>query len=227
MKKIFKLFIVLGIVILLSGCGTKKFTEYYNNMEVSKDNINGYSLNLRIYSSKKANIINRAIKVDNYMNKSYKISEINMNKDIFNIIKNKTKENIFNVEEEIKYLINGKLYEKDKDDKYVISSNENTKYTNPNAYLEGLMHIKKVISKKNIKIGDNKYKLYKVTIKKEALDKIIDDTGLKTIEKKDLKADIYIDSNEYLYKIIYKLDKINIEATYSNINKARDITLPN
>lgn len=229
MKKILKIFVIFGIVIILSGCGTKKFTDYYDNMKVNKDNINGYSLNLRVYSTTKANIVNRNIIISNYMNRSYKIIVKDINANLYSILKNKTSNNnILNInKEDIKYIINGKSYEKNDNKEYTLSKEKITRYINPDAYLEGLKYIKKENSNKSIEIANNKYKLYKVIIKKEALDKIIKDTELKIIDKKDVNADIYINNNNYVYKIIYKLDNINIEATYYNIDKQKDIKIPN
>ncbi|HOZ54380.1 MAG TPA: hypothetical protein PKY25_03545, partial [Bacilli bacterium] len=96
-------------------------------------------------------------------------------------------------------------------------------YKNPNTYLEGLINIKDVKKTSDITIAKNKYKLYDVTINKKYINKVINETSLKFTGEKDCTAEIYIDSNKRVYKVIYTIEGIKIAATYYDINNIKGV----
>ncbi len=227
MKKIVKLFIIFGVVIILSGCGNKEFLEYYKNMSIDSKSITGYQIDLRISGSNKKAVINKTIKIDNYMNTDYKISEKNVLRNIFELFKNK-KFGFINNTDEVIYVVNNKVYEDNDKNEIVLSDRKlsSIHFRNPDIYLEGLKNIKKVEKTSNVTINTKKYKLYKVIISKKITNDLAKEVNIAGISnKKDFNAEIYINSENYVHRIIYKIDGITFNILFYGINNTRSINV--
>ncbi|HOZ54136.1 MAG TPA: hypothetical protein PKY25_02275, partial [Bacilli bacterium] len=129
MKKICLLLICL---LLLTGCAKSDLKKYYENMSVESKKISGYRLDLRIVGNTDKIIVNKTIKISNYKNTDYEISETNNIKNMFEAFKNKkffTESNYDTV-----YVIDNKVYEENKDNKIVRSTKKlsDINYKNPN-----------------------------------------------------------------------------------------------
>jgi hypothetical protein len=230
MKKI--LFLV-GLVLLAGGCSNNQFVDSYNKMQVADDTINGYSLDLRIFGSVETERINQIVKIDNYNNKDYKITKVNAEANIDeNIGMIQGSENIGIIEgnesqqEEVIYAIGGKTYALDKDGKYS-ETKEPITFNNPAIYLNGLKNVSEASDPLEEKIGDETYNVYNVTFAKADIEDIIKDTGIKNITlENNVTGKIYLNENGYVYRVIYNINDLTINANYSGINTASEITLP-
>ncbi len=217
------LLIVTGIVLYISR---DSFDKAYEKMNVGKNGINGYKLDLRVISANKSKSISLIMNIENYMNDVYKITEIDIETqrqrllDIFSGKKIEITDAI--------YINDNVVYKKDTDNKYKVS-NDNVKYTNSKIYLEGLKYVKKTERKSKEKLGGKSYKVYDVVYEKEVtslIAKYLDfDDVYKTVPESTGK--IYINSNGYIYKIIYYIEDITVRATYYDIDNIKRIVIPN
>jgi hypothetical protein len=203
------------MLLFIAGCGNKALKENYDNMEIGKDNINGYKLDLRIYGKNGNNTVNEIIRVTDYNDKEYEITKVSTSiKDIES----------GNNEETI-YIKDGKTYVEDKNGKYIEGKNDT--YNNPSLYLEGLKNIKSREEPIKKKIGENSYTKYNVVFKNSIVKEIVEDTVLKGMNiKEDVNGEVYIDKEGYVYRIIYKLDGVTINANYYGMNTVRPINIP-
>ncbi|MDD2203584.1 MAG: hypothetical protein PHT75_04660 [Bacilli bacterium] len=245
MKKV--LFLV-GLVLIAGGCSNNQFEDSYNKMQVSDDNINGYTLDLRIFGSVGDERINQVVKINSYNNKDYKITKGNtdaslnenmelnpdpyldesmrMNPDI-NINENRELDELNREQQgDIIYVIGGKTFVLDKDNKYT-ETDKPVKYNNPAIYLNGLKDVTETSEPVEKIIEDKTYNLYNVTFTKTVIEPIIKDTGIENIRlENDVKGEIYLNADGYVYRIIYYIDDLTINANYYGINTASQITLP-
>lgn len=212
---------ILGLallgVFLLTGCGTSKaLVENYDKMQVSKDTINGYQLDLRIYGIYNDKTINEIIKIDNYLNTQYKITTVGLNSD-----------------RETAYILDGVNYKLDKDSKYT-KTTDAIAYSNPNLYLEALNSLKSSEKGETETIASVDYTSYSVTVKASKMEEILETSTLTDIKfKKNIPAKVLIDADGYVYKIVYYLNeamgtdvkKLEVSATYFRINKSSEITI--
>lgn len=213
MKKI--LFLV-SLLLIVGGCSNSKFKPNYENMQVSDNGINGYSLDLRAYGKVGTEMINKIVKLDNYKNQEYKIINIDAN-----VIDDEGK-----TKEEILYILNGKVYVEDNKGKYT-EDTKNTKYINSAIYLEGLKSVTDVSVSKEKIVGEVTYDVYDVTFNENNVEKIIGDLEIKGLElKDDVKGQIYLDKDGYVNSVIYNIGTLTVNANYYRINKATEINFP-
>lgn len=208
-----KKILVLGSILLLVGCTTKVINKAYEKMEVGTKGINGYILDLRIYGTNEGTKVSEIIKITNYNNKEYKI------------VKTLVGATVAETTEETSYIKDNKNYIKDANG-IVVETTKEIEYSDPSIYLEGLKNIKKNGKAKTETIGENKYTYYEVTFKKDIVNKILDKTSLKEMNvTSNVEGTVYIDSKGYVYRIIYKLDSITINANYYSIDTVRSINM--
>lgn len=209
--KYIKILMVVLILITISACGGIKTTKQYEKMEIKEDGVTGYNLDLRIYGLVNNESVNKILRIRNYMNKSYEIMIPSIKED---------------EEEKIIYVIDNKTYIENEEGKYVVTD-EKIKYTNPAIYLEGLNYIKKDAKPKEEKVGEITYDVYEVMVDKKTISNILKDTDIKNIKiDKDINAKIYLNKEGYVYRIIYYLDGLTINANYFGINTVGEIELP-
>ena len=72
-----KTLVMIGILLLMTGCTDKNFSQAYNKMKVSSKGINGYTLDLRIYGINGSTKVNEIIRVENEKATNFKITKIN------------------------------------------------------------------------------------------------------------------------------------------------------
>ena len=211
MKKI-KIIMILMIMIVLTGCSNRHLIKVYNNMRASKD-MNGYSVNLRIYGRANDKTFNKIIRITNYKDEKFLITEVNPSAN------GRERED----SEDLTYVIDGTIYRKVNNEYKKVKK---YKYTNPLIYLEGLKNVNKTIEKKEEKIGKNEYQVYEVQIKSEFLNKLLKEIEIEEAVTEDENATVYVNSENYVYKIIYEIKDLTVNVNYSGINKSRDIELP-
>ena len=222
MKRV-KLLIIFPLIYLLMGCESKAISSNYEKTKMTSDNINGYKMDLRIYGTDGQNNYNETVKID-CCGKDFKIT----------IVDNKAKEIVTTEEETInkKERTSGDTIIYIKDDKAYIETNNkyeeitNVKYRNPAIYLEGSNYIKKNSKFKEEIIGNNTYKVYSVSVDKDIVSKILEDANIAGLTlKENVKADVYLDADGYVYRIIYYVDTITINASYYGINTTSAIDI--
>lgn len=206
------LFIFLIIILITTGCiKSKEIEENYNKLKSIKD-INSYTLDLRIYGKLGDQKINEIVKIKNHK-QDYEIISLNLSTEF-------TKN-----EATIIYIKDGKTYLKDIDGKY-IETDETVIYSDPSIYLEGLKNINE--NSKEVKkiIEDSTYKIYNVIVNKNVVKKMIENTNIKDLEiEKDIFAEVYINSDGYVDRIIYEVQNLTINAKYFEINNSNIINI--
>lgn len=218
MKKV----LIVICVLFLVGCNNKEIKEAYQTIEKLDDNINSYSMDLRIYGVLDNKKVNEIVKV-RFSNGIYEISK----KINDNILNNIIDSNMYSYDsdKDLIYVINNKTHVKE-NDIYVVAT-DNIKYSNLSVYLDTLNNIKKIYTISEEKIGEHTYKKYNVTIDNNAINDIMNNAiSNQAIDAKNNKADIYVDENNNLYKIVYYLGSITINASYFRINEKLNIYLP-
>lgn len=213
MKRI-KIVVVTMMLILIAGCTSKDFKNAYNNMQVSDKKINGYSLDLRINGTYNNKNVREIVKITNYKNKEYEIRVVNSGVPT-------SKDN-----DEITYIKDNKTYVKGEDEKYTETTAE-VKYKDPSVYLEGLKNIAKSSEMKEETIGSKKYKVYEVEFKKGIVEKVVKNSNLEGLKSdKNISGKIYLNEDNQVYRIIYNIGELTINANYYGINTAREINVP-
>ncbi|MDD4719032.1 MAG: hypothetical protein PHY00_04370 [Bacilli bacterium] len=213
MKKM-KIIAISTLLMLVVGCGNKDLKNAYKNMQVGDNNINGYSLDLRINGTHKDERIREIVRIKNYKNKEYEIK----------IIDSKTLLDEDN--EEIFYIKDGKTYTKVNENNY-IETTALVKYKDPGIYLEGLNNIAKRGEEQEEIIANKTYKVYEVEFKKNMVDKLIQNSNLSDLpNNKNIDGKIYLNEDGQVYRIIYNIGEIEINANYYGINTAREIIMP-
>lgn len=211
-----KLIVIFIVILFITGCTNKDLIKSYGNMKIGKNNIRGYILDLRIYGTNNGKKVNEILRITDYSNSEYEIVRTDTS------IKPGSNDSRY----ETTYIKSGRVYIADKTGKY-IETGESVYYKNPSIYLEGLKNI--ISSKKAIteKIGNNNYKEYKVVFKEDIIKSIINDTVLKGMKIEDnTPGEVYIDKDGYVYRIIYNISKVTINANYYSINKVKELNIP-
>ncbi len=217
MKNNFKyLLLIISLLLILTGCTNKVLNEAYTGMKVSKEALNGYTLDLIISGVNGTTKISERLRIRNYMSTKFEITKNISSTDYNNPTPTK----------EVTYIINGKTYVMGTDKKYTVTT-EKVKYTNPSIYLEGLKNATQNDEKTTEKVGTINCDVYTLTFTKAAVEKILKDTALTNVKlTKDATGKVYINKEGYVYRIIYNIDKITINANYFGYDTARDIKLP-
>lgn len=192
-----KIIILLLSIIILTGCTDKELKEEYND---TKNSIESYQLDLRIYGSFDNKKVNKIYKIDNYKNQKYKIDTINV----------------------IYYFVDGRLFEEqiDENSKYK-ESNENIFY-DTDLILQGLNNI---TSKKEVEndIDGKELKVYEIKLKDEYIEELLNKLGY-TNNFKEVSGKVYLE-NENIFKICYKIDNLNIDGAFFRINSIKDFNI--
>jgi outer membrane lipoprotein-sorting protein len=219
--KYFKTLILLVIIFPLSGCIFQSTSESYEKMQLKKGGITGYCLDLRIYGFTSDKNVNEIVRVENYMDSSFRIAIPNIGEP--DVLK---EEDYIRNFEEVTYKINGVVYTMDETGQY-IKTNDKIKYGNPSIYLLALKNIKKNSKSIKEKMGDIIYNTYEVMVDKDTMGEILSDTNISNLEvKKDIKAKIYLNKDGYTYRIIYTIENVTINANYYGINTVSQINVP-
>lgn len=217
MKRNIKLFITLSFVILgLTGCTNKDMKAAYDKMQVN-DNMNGYTIDLRLYGNNNSSSVNESVRVENYMNKSYSIMKSELKDD--EIVENNL------------YYVDGQMYKED-DLSYVQTTDTST-YTNTNIYLEGLINTSKVTEASDEVIANNTYKVYNIVVKKDFINSLVKYLPLTDYSAShNINAKVYVNNDGYVYKTIYNLkekstdnEDLTLNVVYFGFNTSREIVI--
>lgn len=184
-----KIYLLLIITIFLTGCGTKKINS--EKTSISSGQIKSYRAKVSI----KGNGINENYIVYNDNNSIYEITFID--RDDFD-------KAIIN-EEEIT------IYKENE----IVDQTLSYDYKNTDLFLKGLENIK-VTSNKTEKIGEEKYTYQEFDFKKNDIEKISETFN---IESADGKGYVYINSKNQVYIVNYKIADVNINVSYTRLEK--------
>ena len=191
--------LVMCVIVKKSNKESNKLTESANKTSVEK--AESYRMDLRIYGTYNNKGINKIIMVNNYKN---------TDKDISITVDGK----------EEKYLVKDNKKYKVENEK--LSSAENVPFTNTEVYLDGVSKMKNLKEESSQKIGKNTYKVYKGTISINDMTSILKESDISIKTDKDIETEVWLTSDNYVYKVYYKLDKLTIYASYfgyGNMNK--------
>lgn len=191
--------LVMCVIVKKSNKESNKLTESANKTSVEK--AKSYRMDLRIYGTYNNKGINKIIMVNNYKN---------TDKDISITVDGK----------EEKYLVKDNKKYKVENEK--LSDAENVPFTNTEVYLDGVSKMKNLKEEKEQKIGKNTYKVYKGTISINGMSSILKESDISIKTDKDIETEVWLTSDNYVYKVYYRLDKLTIYASYfgyGNMNK--------
>ena len=191
--------LVMCVIVKKSNKESNKLTESANKTSVEK--AESYRMDLRIYGTYNNKGINKIIMVNNYKN---------TDKDISITVDGK----------EEKYLVKDNKKYKVENEK--LSSAENVPFTNTEVYLDGVSKMKNLKEEKEQKIGNNTYKVYKGIISINDMTSILKESDISIKTDKDIETEVWLTSDNYVYKVYYRLDKLTIYASYfgyGNMNK--------
>jgi hypothetical protein len=243
MKNGKKLLMVLCAALMLTGCASKDLKNAYNKMSVGdgKNQINGYSLSIRLFGLYNDEKVNQSIRVQNYLGKNYKVVDSSDNEITYYVIDGVNYKSVVNNTEsdttknESAYNKNTETTTGFDNDKEVTTYEETDKavpFTDTNLYLTSLKSAKKIGDATEEKIGDLKYTTYEYTVAKKTMLKILADSALKDIKfTADIPTKVWIDEDGYVYKIEYDLatgikseSTLSLNVYYNAVNDATEIT---
>lgn len=206
-NKLLILSVLVIIVIILVMCVVVKNSNKESNKlsnsanKTSVKEAKSYRMDLRIYGTYNNKGINRIIMVNNYKN---------TDKDISITVDGK----------EEKYLVKDNKKYKVENEK--LSDAENVPFTNTEVYLDGVSKMKNLKEEKEQNIGKNTYKVYKGVISINDMSSILKESNLSIKSDKDIETEVWLTSDNYVYKVYYNIDKLTIYASYfgyGNMNK--------
>ena len=194
--------VILVMCVIVKNSNNKESNKLSNSAnKTSVEKAKSYRMDLRIYGTYNNKGINKIIMVNNYKN---------TDKDISITVDGK----------EEKYLVKDNKKYKVENEK--LSSAENVLFTNTEVYLDGVSKMKNLKEEKEQKIGNNTYKVYKGIISINDMSSILKESGISIKTDKDIETEVWLTSDNYVYKVYYKLDKLTIYASYfgyGNMNK--------
>jgi len=243
MKNGKKLLMVLVAALMLTGCASKDLKNAYNKMKVGdgKNQINGYSLSIRLFGLYNDEKVNQSIRVQNYLGKNYKVVDSSDTETTYYVIDGvnykpvvgdkKTDTTLYNDPESTSSNLPGFDINKS------ITTYEETEdaipFTDTNLYLTSLKSAKKIGDATEEKIGDLKYTTYEYTVTKKDMLKILAGSALEDIKfTVDIPTKVWIDKDGYVYKIEYDLatgikseSTLSLNVYYNAVNDAAEITV--
>ena len=196
----------LGLGIIKKG-GNSKLKPNVEKTEISEETT-GYKLDLRIFGTYEKKNINEIVMVTNFKNTDKEIT-------ITKINETKTVEKKYVIKEDTNYeVVDGELKEV-----------ESVPYSNTDIYLEGAKNITSVKEKGKEKIGEKEYTVYTGKVSKKIMNKMFDATDTKIKVKNDAECEVWLTSDNYVYKVYYRVDGITLYPSYFGFNKYSQIDL--
>lgn len=220
----------------LTGCGmTKELKDAYNKMSVGeKENeVNGYTMNLKLFGVYNDKKINTSIRVNNYMNKDFKVTVDDITYYLIDDAKYKTTGNALDkFSSSQKYSFEA---DTERETAEYDEIDEDIPFIDTDSYLATLKNVKADDKPLTEKIGDYEYKTYTYSANKKNMAELLKDTVLKDIVfETNVPAKVWIDSEGYVYKIEYSLasglkssSTLTLTAYFSGVNMAKEIILDN
>lgn len=235
MKKANKFLMVLCAALILTGCTSKELKSAYNKMSVGdgKNQINGYSLSIRLFGLYKDEKVNQSVRIQNSLGKNFKVVDSSDDTEMTYYVIDGT--NYKSVTEDVKTT---------DDTTDTLFGNTTTKVTyektkdavpfiDTDLYLTSLKSASKVGDSKEEEIGDLKYTTYEYTVSKKTMLKILAGTVLKDIKfTANIPTKVWIDKDGYVYKIEYDLatgikseSTLSLNVYYNSVNNENEITV--
>lgn len=217
-------------VLLLTGCGKNEITKSYDKMQIGKE-IESYQLDLRIYGTHNNKSVSEIVRVDNYKGTQFRIDYISMSNR-----KETPRERAERDEKDLRkdnalYIIDNVKYRQNDSGRFVKTTEESL-YTDPTLYLNGLKHLKSNEYNREETSADKKYKVYTISVKASTMKDILKNSVLQDVKlTKDVTGEVWIDADEYVYKIIYNVHtgmedsskNLVVNASYFRINNVSEI----
>ena len=193
---------IMGIVLNKKGISVNKLSDSVSNTSLEK--AKSYRMDLRIYGIYNNKGINKIIMVNNYKN---------TDKEITVTVDGK----------EEKYLIKDNKNYKIVDEK--LSNIDKVPYENTEVYLNGVNKLKNLKQGESQSIGKDKYKVYKGEISAKDIEDILKESDLDIKTNKDIETEVWLTSDNYVYKVYYKLDNLTIYASYFGYGSMNKVNL--
>ena len=188
----------------------------YDSYEQMKTNsgFNGYTLTLSLsevpddgsFSDSYLDVIT----IENYMDKSYKIT-----------VNNKKTLNDYNI-----YKVNGNYYSHTENGR-LVKTDLKTIYDNPLLYIESLKTGTELSSGEKISVDGKEYTKYTYKVAEAVMKKMLEKTALNEfLPEEYTEATLLVDSSGYIYSLDYTLGELEngkmliFQLRYSGINKA-------
>lgn len=234
MKKLVMLLCCLTVSLSLTGCGmTKELKDAYKKMSIGEkeSEINGYTMSIRLFGIYNDKKVSTSVRVNNYMDKDYKVSIDDVTYYLVDGAKYKVTEDIndhFLSQDRYSYEIT------DEEGNTTYSEiDEDIPFTNTDDFLATLKNVKADDKPLTEKIGEEEYQTYTYLASKKTMSKLLKDTELKDAKiEKNVPAKVWIDNEGYVYKIEYDLaasiedtTNLTLNVYCSGINSAREIYL--
>ena len=197
--------IILVMCVIVKNSNNKESNKLSNSANrTSVEKAKSYRMDLRIYGTYNNKGINKIIMVNNYKN---------TDKDISITVDGK----------EEKYLVKDNKKYKVENEK--LSDAENVPFTNTEVYLDGVGKMKNLKEESSQKIGKNTYKVYKGTISINDMASILKESDISIKTDKDIETEVWLTSDNYVYKVYYKLDNLTIYASYFGYGSMNKVNL--
>ena len=194
--------LVMCVIVKNSNKESNKLSNSANRTSVEK--AKSYRMDLRIYGVYNNKGINKIIMANNYKN---------TDKEITVTVDGK----------EEKYLIKDNKNYKIVDEK--LSNIDKVPYENTEVYLNGVNKLKNLKQEESQSIGKDKYKVYKGEISAKDIEDILKESGLDIKTNKDIETEVWLTSDNYVYKVYYKLDNLTIYASYFGYGSMNKVNL--
>ena len=205
---IFGVLIVLLIVVIIGLLAVRKnnssnsLTPTVENTSIEKSK--SYKLDLRIYGTYNDKSVNKIIMVTNYENTDKEIMIIDNSKEENYIVKDNKK---YKLEDEKLTKVDSVLFE------------------NTSVYLDGVNKMKDLKQTEDESIGKETFKVYKGVISSKDVSDILKEANLDIKVDKDIETEVWLTSDDYVYKVYYKLDNLTIYASYFGYGKMNKVNL--
>ena len=194
--------VIIGLLAIRKNNSSNSLTPTVENTSIEKSK--SYKLDLRIYGTYNDKSVNKIIMVTNYENTDKEIMVIDNSKEENYIVKDNKK---YNLEDEKLTEVDSVLYE------------------NTSVYLDGVNKMKDLKQTEDESIGKETFKVYKGVISSKDVSDILKEANLDIKVDKDIETEVWLTSDDYVYKVYYKLDNLTIYASYFGYGKMNKVNL--
>ena len=194
--------IIIGLLAIRKNNSSNSLTPTVENTSIEKSK--SYKLDLRIYGTYNDKSVNKIIMVTNYENTDKEIMIIDNSKEENYIVKDNKK---YKLEDEKLTKVDSVLYE------------------NTSVYLDGVNKMKDLKQTEDKSIGKETFKVYKGVISSKDVSDILKEANLDIKVDKDIETEVWLTSDDYVYKVYYKLDNLTIYASYFGYGKMNKVNL--
>ena len=194
--------VIIGLLAVRKNNSSNSLTPTVENTSIEKSK--SYKLDLRIYGTYNDKSVNKIIMVTNYENTDKEIMVIDNSKEENYIVKDNKK---YKLEDEKLTKVDSVLYE------------------NTSVYLDGVNKMKDLKQTEDKSIGKETFKVYKGVISSKDVSDILKEANLDIKVDKDIETEVWLTSDDYVYKVYYKLDNLTIYASYFGYGKMNKVNL--